>query len=84
MLRFHYVYIVAVSLLLACSLSAQDTRGAISGNVTDSQGGVVVGATVTVTNTDTNTFGKFTTNSTGYYEARLLQPGNYRDRKSVV
>ena len=77
MLRFHYVYIVAVSLLLACSLSAQDTRGAISGNVTDSQGGVVVGATVTVTNTDTNTFGKFTTNSTGYYEARLLQPGNY-------
>ena len=33
---------------------AQDIRGTISGTVTDPQGAQVVGATVIVTNTDTN------------------------------
>ena len=74
----------ALRLILATVLSggsivnAQDTRGAISGTVTDQQGASVSGAHVTVTNTDTNVALQFSTNSTGFYEARLLQPGNYQ------
>ena len=74
-MRFCYVAILAM--FLTCCLSAQDTRGAISGVVTDPQGAVIAHATVTVTNTGTNTSEKLTTNSTGFYEARLLQPGSY-------
>ena len=36
------------------------------------------GATVAVTNVDTNTAVQATTNSTGYYEAPLLIAGNYQ------
>jgi Carboxypeptidase regulatory-like domain len=38
----------------------------------------VIGATVVITNTDTNSVMTLTTNDTGYYEANLLLPGNYR------
>jgi hypothetical protein len=62
----------------AAPLAAQDTRGAISGSVTDQQGAIVSGAAITVTNTGTNISAQLTTNSTGFYEARLLQPGAYR------
>ena len=69
---------IGLALCLATSLAAQDTRGAISGNVSDAQGAVVSGAAVTVTNTDTNISVQLTTNSIGFYEARLLQPGSYQ------
>jgi hypothetical protein len=36
------------------------------------------GVTVTITNVDTNVSATLTTNSTGYYQAPLLLPGNYR------
>jgi hypothetical protein len=58
-------------------LSAQDTRGNISGTVTDPQGGTVAAAAVTVTNTGTGTSTKLATNASGYYEAPLLVPGSY-------
>ena len=59
-------------------VQAQDIRGMISGTVTDSQGANVVGATVVVTNTDTNVSTPLTTNSSGFYEAPLLSPGPYQ------
>src|SRR5689334_13842636 len=71
------------SRLLACFLFAltlalaQDTRGNVSGTVTDSQGAIVPGAAVTVTNTGTGAVTRLTTNQTGYYEAPLLLPGEY-------
>src|SRR3978361_522683 len=43
-----------LALCFAASLAAQDTRGAISGTVTDPQGAIMTGAAVTVTNTETN------------------------------
>src|SRR5262249_38695020 len=72
-----------VSLLLAALLPAyllpgQETRGMIYGRVLDPQSSAVAGASVTVTNTDTNTSTHLRTNETGYYEANLLLPGNYR------
>src|ERR1035437_3605915 len=71
--------------LLACLVAAvvpavyaQETRSTIFGRVTDPQNAAVVGATVVVTNGDTNTAMTLTTNETGYYEAILLISGNYR------
>ncbi|MGH9722248.1 MAG: carboxypeptidase regulatory-like domain-containing protein [Bryobacteraceae bacterium] len=64
-------------LLVPCLVGAQDTRGNISGTVTDPQAAVVAGAAVIVTNTDTGTATRLTTNGSGYYEAPLLLPGRY-------
>ena len=66
-----------MALLGACAF-AQETRGTIFGRVTDPQSAVIAGATVVVTNTETNTSAKLTTNQTGYYEASLLLAGSYR------
>src|SRR6476620_928179 len=71
------IVIALISLWLA-ALSAQETRSVILGRVVDPQNSAVAGATVVVTNTDTNTVMTLTTNDTGYYEANLLLPGNYR------
>mgnify|MGYP002385895960 CR=1 FL=1 len=56
---------------------AQETRSAILGTVRDSAGAVVAGATVEVTQTETNSTSKLTTNDSGYFEARYLLPGTY-------
>src|SRR2546422_3448750 len=69
---------ILISLLLASAATAQETRSVILGRVVDPQNAAVAGATVVVTNTDTNTVMTLTTNDTGYYEANLLLPGNYR------
>jgi len=63
---------------IAANAFAQDTRGAISGKVFDQAGALVAGVPVVITNTDTNNSIPLATNTSGYYEARLLQPGNYR------
>src|SRR5437870_12405495 len=62
----------------AMGLCGQDTRGKISGTITDPQGAQIVGAAVTLTNADTNVSTPLTTNESGYYEAPLLIPGGYR------
>ncbi|MDX1984425.1 MAG: carboxypeptidase-like regulatory domain-containing protein [Bryobacteraceae bacterium] len=64
-----------VSIVGSCL--AQDTRGSISGTVTDAQAAVVAGAAVTVANTGTGALTRLTTNASGYYEAPLLLPGEY-------
>ena len=66
-----------LSLALVFPASAQETRGNISGTVRDAQG-VVPGATVTITSTRHGASQQLVTNSSGYFEAPLLQPGNYQ------
>lgn len=56
---------------------AQESRGTIAGNVSDSQGAVIPGATVVVTNTETNMVSRSATNDTGYFVVSLLNPGIY-------
>lgn len=69
---------VFVSLLLcAAPAVAQTQEGRILGTVTDSQGKVVVGAKVVVTNTGTNAARTLQTNQAGDYVAPHLQPGLY-------
>ena len=57
--------------------SAQQTTGTIVGNVVDSTGAVVAGATVTVTNTGTNVSRTTTTEGDGKYSIPSLTPGPY-------
>lgn len=75
-MRIHHWLILFV--LVAAVANAQETRGTIAGTVLDAQGTSVPGVTVTVLNVDTNVSNVLTTNSSGYYEASLLLPGNYR------
>src|SRR5947207_1326494 len=56
--------------------SAQETRGNISGTVRDSTG-VVPGASIKVTNVNTGVSQTLTTNANGFFNAPLLNPGNY-------
>ncbi|MBI3472937.1 MAG: carboxypeptidase regulatory-like domain-containing protein [Candidatus Solibacter usitatus] len=50
----------------------------ILGRVLDPQSSAVTNASVAVTNVETNTTVRLTSNDTGYYEANLLLPGNYQ------
>jgi hypothetical protein len=59
------------------------TFGEITGAVADSTGGVAVGATVTVTNPQTNITRSTITNSTGSYNFPALLPGVYSVRAEM-
>ncbi len=74
--RSHLLSLAAVSLLLAMPALAQ-TTSAILGTVTDSSGAIVVGATITVTNTATGVKYPTTTSSQGSYRVIQLPPGTY-------
>jgi hypothetical protein len=71
-----WLWAIVVSLVVALPAGAQETRGNISGTVKDSTG-VIPGATVTITSADTGSKQDLITNSSGYFEAPLMQPGNY-------
>ena len=62
--------------ICAVSLFSQST-GEITGTVTDSSGAVMLGAGITIRNTDTNQVRNATTNASGNYSVPYLAPGNY-------
>jgi hypothetical protein len=66
-------------MMAALPVQAQETRGNINGTVQDANG-VIPGATVTITNTGTSRTQQLVTNSRGYFEAVLLNPGTYSVR----
>src|SRR6266849_8219429 len=67
-------------LLLCLPLFSQGSSGRILGTVTDQSGGVVSGATVTVTDTERGVSKILTTNDPGEYNAPTLVPGTYKVR----
>ena len=68
----------ALLLFLICIIGgAQEFRGSITGKVTDSNGAIIPGATVTLKNVETNIQATTNTNDEGSYEFRLLLPGKY-------
>ncbi len=82
-LRFVCALFACAVLLFSCTavLHAQTSNtGALAGTVTDPSGGVIVGATVTVTNLATGQMRTATTSSSGAYQISLLPPGNYSVR----
>ena len=66
-------------MLLPVMAAAQETRGNINGMVQDS-GGIIPGAVVRITNTGTSQTQQLVTNDRGYFEAVLLNPGQYEVR----
>src|SRR5262245_12546464 len=57
--------------------AAQEARGTITGTVRDTSGGVIPGATVTITNKDMGTTISIVTNEVGFFQAPYLIPGIY-------
>ncbi|HYJ90648.1 MAG TPA: carboxypeptidase-like regulatory domain-containing protein, partial [Pyrinomonadaceae bacterium] len=67
---------LAIILFFAATGSAQ-FRAGVQGTVTDTAGGVVGGATVTLTNKETNQTQTTTTSDAGFYGFTGLAPGTY-------
>ncbi len=86
-MRFRYLAaLVAVAVLAALPLTAQEQRGSIEGSVKDAQGGAVVGATVVARMSSAletraeRVSGpgiEVVTNATGTYRFASLAPGRY-------
>ena len=74
------IFMLAIAtLILASSLPAfaQATTGTLRGTVTDPNGGVVAGATITARNQSTNNSSPATTNGEGGFVISNLAPGAY-------
>ena len=69
--------VLGAALLVPAPAHAQAVTGTLLGNVTDSTGGAVPGATVVATETRTNISRTTTTNEAGYYIFSSLQNGTY-------
>jgi hypothetical protein len=69
--------------LLGLPLFSQINTGRILGTVTDQSGGVIAGAMVTVTNSQTGVVRNLTADQAGEYSAPNLTPGTYTVRASA-
>jgi hypothetical protein len=67
-----------VALLATEPAQAQAPVGTVSGVVRDITGGVIVGATITLTSLSTGATRTTTTNESGFYNLPTLLPGEYR------
>jgi hypothetical protein len=73
---FRLAWVLGATLALSLPGFAQ-TFGQVTGVVTDPSGSIILGATVTVINSQTNVARTTTTNSAGNYAFPALQPGVY-------
>ena len=69
---------VAVVVFTPATSSAQLTRSAISGTVKDASGAVIPGATITITNVETNAPRTTVTDGQGFFRVGALEPGRYK------
>jgi hypothetical protein len=70
--------IVFLLALFAFSISAQTSTATLSGKVEDENGAAIVGATVTILNTETGVKRTVVTNDDGGFTIPLLQPSKYQ------
>ena len=73
----HALRLTLMALALTGILPAQDTRGTLTGVVTDPSGAAIAGAKVSAQNTQTNVVVQGTTSSDGTYLIPYLIPGPY-------
>lgn len=76
-IRFTVVVLLLIALVSLPAFGAEVTA-TLAGTVKDSSGAVVPGATVTLTNTDTNVSHAVKTDASGGYQFTLVPIGNYR------
>lgn len=72
---FSALLLVLLSFALA---NAQEFRATVTGTVKDPNEAIIPGATVTITNIETNVAASASTNDEGVYTFPLLQPGKYK------
>jgi hypothetical protein len=76
--RAMQVLCLSLAVFLVCvPLFSQGNQGRITGTITDQSGGVVAGATVTVTDVQRGVSRTLTTGDSGEYNAPNLLPGTY-------
>jgi hypothetical protein len=75
---------LAVVLLTPWPLAAQNAGATLQGTVTDDQGGLLPGATVTVTNAETGYVRVMSTDTKGWFRAAALAPGRYNLRVELA
>ena len=68
---------IAFAFSLPCLVNAQTDQGRIVGTVTDSNGGLVPGADIVVTNEKTAEARTTVTNDVGYFMVASLRPSSY-------
>ena len=71
-------------LTLAWSSHAQSTTGTVFGTVVDSTGAAIPGATITLTDVNTNVKQTATTNGQGEYTFAIVNPGDYAVASSAA
>ena len=72
------LFLALTVLALPAIVDGQETRGRITGRVTDATKGTIPGATVTVTDPARNTTVTVITNEQGLFQANFLLPGTYK------
>lgn len=75
--RLEILSIVICVLVFGTSPRAQTITGSVSGTVADSTGGVIGGASVTITGEKTGQVRSLTTNEEGRFNFAAMQPGTY-------
>src|SRR3989441_1935400 len=80
MLSKRLMFLVLFSLLCTPLVFGQGTSGTILGTVTDPQGAVIAGVTVSVKNLDTQRQRQVVTDGSGYYRVEALPVGGYEVR----
>lgn len=79
--------LVLVCLALAfvsTAASAQTTGATLQGTISDDQGGVLPGASIVITNTETGWTRDVTSDARGWYRAAALPPGPYQVRVTLA
>src|ERR1700704_772760 len=71
------IFGVLLIALLCLAAMAQSITGSVTGTVTDSNGGVVTGANVTLVNDQNKSERNLSTNDAGRFDFAALQPGLY-------
>jgi Carboxypeptidase regulatory-like domain len=69
--------VIAVSLAFALPLLGQHATATVNGTITDSSGSLIPGASVVLTNVDTNVIARAKTNGSGYFAFVDVSPGQY-------
>ena len=81
--RLVVVCVAALSWAVAGSAAAQAVRATVLGTITDRTGGVLPGATVNVTNTETGVIQSTVADSQGRYTVNNLLPATYNVEASL-
>lgn len=79
--KVNWIGLVLLGFFLGAShqlANGQTTTAQVSGSVSDANGGLIPGASVTATNIETGFFRKTVSNGTGNYVLNLLPPGRYQ------